>query len=112
MKALVSYVVTGLLVGWILPWWAVFPVSAIIPFIFKGGNAQHFFLGLLGVFLAWFSISIYIDLQNDFILSGRIAGMLGIPAGVLPSILSSFIGGLMGGLGALLGGLLKRDYFS
>ncbi len=112
MKRFIFCFICALIVGWIFPWWSVFVVGLAAAMIFGGTGSSSFLWGFLGVFLAWFVIAVFLDTQNDSILSTRMAEMFSLPSGMIMVTLSSLIGGLIGGLGGLLGSLVRADYFS
>lgn len=87
--------------GLFLPWWSIAICTFITSLIFRHHPLVSFFSGFLAVFLLWTSLALIIDIQNNSILSTRIASVL--PVAGSPHLLilvTGFIGGLVGGLGA------------
>lgn len=111
MKFLAALILTGLLAyiaGIYLPWWSVaiaaFAVAALIHQ--KAGKA--FLAAFLGVFLLWAGLSFWIDLQNDGILSKRIANLLPLGGNSMLLIgVTGLIGGLVAGFAAMSGSYLR-----
>jgi hypothetical protein len=66
-----------------------------------------FLSGFLGIFILWGFLSLWIDLKNESILSGKIAQI--IPLGgssVLLILVTAFVGAIVGGFAAMAGSSL------
>lgn len=93
-----------------MPWW-----SLSIPCLIFGGwlgkKAGHSFLfGFLGVGGLWLLQTLFIDIQNNGILTTRIAELFSLPSGYLVILLTIVIGGLAGGLSTLTGYLARKAF--
>jgi len=112
MKIIVAIILTALLsliLGLYLPWWtiaiAAFLVALIIPqFPWKG-----FLSGFLGVFLLWTLLAWWKDMENQGILSSKIAVLFHLgSAHIVMIFVSALIGALIGGFAALSGSYLRN----
>lgn len=115
MKFFVSMVLTAFLayVAGIyssLAWWS-FAVTAIIVSIAihqKPGKA--FLSGFLGLFLLWVGLSLFKDVANEHILSGKVAKILPLGGSYIALILvTGIVGGLVSGLAAVTGSYARKS---
>ena len=112
MRFLAALLLTSALAfvaGLYLPWWSVaiaaFGVALLVP-QFLG---RSFLSGFLGIFLFWCSLSLWIDVKNEHLLSQKIADLFHLAGSSLLLILiTGLIGGLVGGLAAMSGSSLRR----
>lgn len=112
MKIIIACVLTALLafvLGLFLPWWSIaiaaFGVAALIP----QKALKAFLSGFLGVFILWGGLAWWIDINNQGILSKKIAELMQIPGRPLVLILATgLIGGLVAGVAALSGSFLRQ----
>lgn len=94
--------------GLFLPWWSIAICTFITSLIFRQRPLASFLSGFLAVFLLWMSLALIIDIQNNSILSSRIASVLPLSGSPLLLILvTGFIGGIVGGMGA---GAARRNF--
>lgn len=90
-----------------LPWWSIALPGLIGAYQFKVKPGMAFVWGFLAVFVAWGGHAIYLHLQNDGILSQRIADMLSVGSPWVVILATALVGGLVSGLAALTGSLLN-----
>jgi hypothetical protein len=90
----------------VLPWWGTAMVCFLIAWFTASDGGSAFFSALIAVFLIWFIHALFIDFQNNHILSKRIIALFPLPES---SILLIFITGLIGGLGAGLAAMAGRQ---
>lgn len=98
-------------VQYFLHWhiWAVAAISYVIAAIFGKTAWGVFFSAFFAVFLVWSGMAFWQDIQNDQLLSGRIAQMLAIPeTGEWFFVITGMLGGLLSAIAALSGYYLKR----
>ena len=113
MKIIIACVLTALLafvLGLFLPWWSIaiaaFGVAALIP----QKALKAFLSGFLGVFILWGGLAWWIDINNQGILSKKIAELMQIPGKPFVLILpTGLIGGLVAGFAALSGSFLRQS---
>jgi hypothetical protein len=70
-----------------------------------------FLAGFIGIFLLWASIALWIDVNNESILSRKVA--LLFPLGgssVLLILVTAFVGGLVGGFAAMAGSSIRLRF--
>jgi len=97
----------GFVAGIYLPWWNIAIVSFLVALLIVQPPGRGFLAGFTGIFILWGLLSFWIDLQNDSILSHKIA--LVIPLGgssVLLILITAFLGAIVGGFAALAGSSL------
>lgn len=87
-----------------LPWWGI-PIAGFLSGLvhYPKKYKSAFGIGFLSVAVIWFSISLLITIQNDFILINRIQAMLGLPNISIVMLVQAIIGGLLGGLSCASG---------
>lgn len=65
--------------------------------------------GFLGIFLLWGGLALWIDMENQQILSKRIAQLLMLGGSSIALILvTAFIGSLVGGMAALTASYMRK----
>lgn len=112
MKFIVAILLTALLAfaeSLYFPWWTIAIAAFIVGVFIHQKPWKAFLTGFLGLFLLWAGQSFYIDVQNEHILSQKVANILPLGGSTFWLILiSAFIGGLVGGFGALTGSYIKK----
>jgi hypothetical protein len=113
MKFLVAIVLTALLAfisGLFLPWWGIAITSLLVAAIIHQKGGKAFLSGFLGVFLLWAGLAWWIDMQNNGVLSKKIAAVLPLGGNSIVLILvTGLIGGLVAGLAAMSGSYLRAS---
>lgn len=113
MLAFVLILVFGHLCSLILPWWNIALVTFVIILVMNLRESTGLLIGFFAVFLLWLVYSIWLNVQNSFILNKQIGELFGGLNGKILIIISAFIAGLVGSLGGWLGsqvrGLLKNS---
>ena len=99
LSALLAY---GFGLFTILPWWSFAISSFVIALSIHQTPFKSFLSGFLGVFLLWVILATLIDINNEHILSTKVAQILPLGGSYIAVIiLTGFIGGLVSGLAAL-----------
>jgi uncharacterized membrane protein len=89
--------------------WAVATISYVVASVFGKTAWGVFFSAFFAVFLVWSGMAFWQDIQNDQLLSGRIAQMLAMPAtGEWFFVITGVVGGVLSAIAALAGYYLKR----
>jgi hypothetical protein len=113
MKFLVAILLTALLAfisGLFLPWWGIAITSLLVAVLVHQKAGKAFIAGLLGVFILWGGLALWIDIKNDGVLSEKIASVLPLGGNTVYLILlTGLIGGLVGGLSAMSGSFLRAS---
>lgn len=113
MKFLVATILTGLLSfvsGLYLPWWMIAVIAFLAAILVHQKAGKAFWSGFLALFLLWGILAFWIDLQNDHILSKKIASILPLGGNsYLLILVTGIIGGLVAGFGALSGHYLRSS---
>lgn len=112
MRFVLATILTGLLAyfaGLFLPWWVLaliaFGVAALMPQ--RLGRA--FLSGFLAIFLMWSLVAGWLDVQNDNLLSHKVAELLPLGgSSFLLILVSALVGGLVGGFAAMSGASLRQ----
>ena len=111
-KYIFSILLTALLsfvAGLFLPWWSVAVAAFLVSIMIRQRPAAAFLAGFLGVFLLWEILAWMIDLNNNRILSHKIAEILPLAgSSVFLILLSSVIGALVAGFAALAGSYTRK----
>lgn len=97
----------------ILPWWSIALVAFVVCFFRSTTGGQAFWFGFIGIALVWQAYALFIHLQNDGVLTGRMSQLLfkaNMPIVLLE--LAVLLGGLVGGLAALSGHLFRRVFLA
>ena len=112
MKLIIAVVLISLLSyigGLFLPWWSIAVFSFLVILFIPMKSGKAFLAGFIGVFILWAFLAWLIDMQNDSILSKRIAELFYLGGSSFLLILTtSLIGGLIGGFGALTSSYLRN----
>lgn len=93
-----------------LPWWVCGPLCFVMAMGWYMSPRQSFLLCGFSQALLWAILIIYTDLQNNSILSQRLAKMVGMPNHILliaGILLASF---LLNGLAGLAGALVREAF--
>jgi len=113
MKFLVATLLTILLAfiaGLFLPWWGIAIAAFVVALTVHQKAGKAFLAGLLGVWLLWSGLSFWIDLQNQGVLSKKIAQLLPLGGNtILLVLLTGLIGGLVAGFAAMSGSYLRSS---
>jgi hypothetical protein len=91
--------------------WSVATISYLVAGILGRTAWGVFFSAFFSVFLVWSGMAFWQDIQNDQILSSRIAQMLGV-AGISEwlFVITGLLGGVVGAIAALAGYYMKRIF--
>ena len=90
------------------PWWSIAVVAFIVAFFIPQKAFISFLAGFAAIFLLWGVLATWIDMQNQHILSEKVAHILPLNgSSYLLILLTSFIGALVSGFGSMTGSLLK-----
>jgi|JI8StandDraft_2_1071088.scaffolds.fasta_scaffold05471_4 hypothetical protein len=91
--------------------WSVAAISYVVAGILGKTAWGVFFSAFFSVFLVWSGMAFWQDIQNDQILSSRIATMLGIAnTSEWLFVITGLLGGFVGAISALAGYYVKRIF--
>jgi hypothetical protein len=112
MKFFVSILLTALLalaLGFYLSWWSVAVAAFVVAAFVRQRPGMAWLSGFLGIFLLWGGLALWIDMENQQILSKRIAQLLMLGGSSIALILvTAFIGSLVGGMAALTASYMRK----
>jgi hypothetical protein len=112
MKFFISLILTALVsfaLGFYMSWWSVAIAAFVVAALIRQTPGKSWLAGFLGVFLLWAIIAWWIDVQNQSILSQKIARLIPLGGSTFLLILvTAFIGALVAGFGALTGSYLRK----
>ncbi|MBI1779935.1 MAG: hypothetical protein HYR66_00975 [Sphingobacteriales bacterium] len=112
MKFIVSLILTALLsfaFGMYMPWWSVAFAAFIVAVLIPQTPGRSFLTGFIALFLLWGILTFYIDVQNEHILSQRVAELIiKSKSSFVMILLTALIGALVGGFAALSGSYLRK----
>ena len=113
MKFLTATILTAILSfvsGLFLPWWGIAIVALAVAALIHQQPLRAWLSGFLGVFILWAGLAWWIDMQNQSVLSHKVASILPLGGNTIAIIaVTGFIGGLVGGLAALSGSFLRSS---
>ena len=112
MKFLVATILTALLsfiAGiYISIWWLFAIVALLVALLVHQRAGKAFLAGFLGLFILWFVIALWIDIENGGILSVKIASLLPLGGSKWALMfVTALIGGLIAGFAAMSGSYLR-----
>ena len=112
MKFLITIILT-ILLSFILslyfPWWSIAIAAFAIELVLNLRPAKAFLAAFCGLFILWGLLSWWIDIENNSILSKKIATLLPLGGSVFLLILvTALVGGLVAGLAALSASFLRK----
>jgi len=107
MKLIASILLTALL-GFVIclyiDWWGITIAAFVVAICIHQKPLKSFITGFLALFLLWAGLSWWIDMKNEHVLAGKLAGLLGLGGSVFLMILvTGLLGGLVAGFAALAG---------
>ena len=111
MKFILATLLTmalAFLAGLFLPWWSIAIIALLVALFLPQHSFRGFLSGFLGIFLLWGLLALWIDIENQQILSRKMA--LVFPLGgssALLILVTAFVGGMVGGFAALTGTSLR-----
>ncbi len=92
------------------PWWGFAITSFLVAILVHQKGWKAFLSGFLGLFLLWAGLAWWIDMQNNSLLSSKIAAILPLGGNsVLLILVTGFVGGLVSGLAAITGSYLRAS---
>lgn len=107
--AMITTIVLAFGVGFLLPWWGVAVVAALVGYAIRQRPMMSASSGSLGVFLLWSGHAAWIDHANQGLLSHRVAMLLPLQGNtVLLILITGIVGGIVAGMSAWSGALLRR----
>lgn len=100
--ALLSYIA-----GLFLPWWSIALAPFLVALIIRPSIGMSFLAGFTGIFLLWALVSLWIDIENEHILSHKIAQLFPLGgSSALLILVTALVGALVGGFAAMSGASL------
>jgi len=113
MKFLTAIILTALLAfvgGLWFAWWSIAIAAFLIALLIHQRAGKAFLSGFIGVFVLWGALAWWIDMNNEGILSHKIAAVLPLGgSSFLLILVTAFIGALVAGFGAISGSYLRRS---
>ncbi|MCW3109137.1 MAG: hypothetical protein JWQ09_3643 [Segetibacter sp.] len=112
MKFLIAFILTALLSfagALFFPWWIIAVAAFIVGVVIHQNAFASFLAAFLALFILWAVQSYYIDVQNEHLLSTKVASILPLGGSYAAVILvTAFVGGLVAGMGALTGSFARK----
>ena len=113
MKFLLALLLTAALAfiaGLFLPWWSFAIAAFLVALLLRQSPGRGFLAGFTALFLLWGLLSFWIDLENNSILSSKIATLFGLQgSSVLLILITALVAALVGGFAAMTGSSLHRS---
>ena len=112
MKFITSVLLTALLsfvAGLYMDWWSVALAAFVVAVFIHQKPFRSFLTGFLALFLLWGGLSWWIDVKNEHVLSGRLAGLFPFGGSVfLMLVATALMGALVAGCAALAGSYARE----
>jgi hypothetical protein len=112
MRFLISIILTALLSffsGLWFPWWGIAIVAFAVATAIPQSSSKAFVSGFLALFILWGGLAWCINIQNQGILSRKIALILPLSgSSFLLILVTALLGALVAGSAALSGSLLRQ----
>ncbi len=101
--ALLSYIA-----GLFLPWWSIALVAFAVSLLIVQPLGASFLSGFTGIFLLWGVLALWIDSNNESLLSHKIAQLFPLGgSSVLLIIVTALVGAVVGGFAAMSGAAVR-----
>ena len=102
-------IIVSFAAGLYLPWWNIALVSFAVALLIYQKPGIAYLTGFVSIFLLWGCLAWWIDVQNDSILSRRIATLFPLHGSAAALMLiTALVGAIIGGLSALSGSFLRK----
>ena len=112
MRVFVAIILIALLsftAGLYFPWWSFAPVAFLVAFFLYQKPVLAFVAGFVALLCLWGGLAYWIDLQNQHILSARVAELFPLEGNpYLLILVTALVPAFIAGLAALSGNLLLR----
>lgn len=100
--------VFSFLAGLFLPWWSIAVIAFLVALLIPQKIIMSFVSGLVGIFLLWTIVALWIDFKNNSILSHKVSELFKLGGSSFAIIfVTALIGGLVGGFAAMAGSSLQ-----
>ena len=111
MRFFLTMLLTALLsfiAGLFFPWWTIAIVAFVVALFIRPSIGLGFLSGFLGIFLLWFLLAFWIDMENESILSRKVALILPLEGNAwLLMLVTALAGAVVGGFAAMAGSSLS-----
>jgi hypothetical protein len=108
LVAIVLMILLSAVAEYLLSWWSLAIVCFIVSILMKLNTGKAFLSGMIAIILLWTAWTLYYDLPNEHLLSGRMATVFSLPNTAAFIIVTALVGGIAGGLSAWSGAHLSR----
>lgn len=113
MKFIVAFLLTAFLsytAGFYFPWWSIAIAAFVVAVAIPQKPLKAFLAGFLSLFILWVVLALYIDMENQHILSIKIAELLfKSHSHALIMSVTGLVAALVGGFAALSGSYLRQS---
>lgn len=96
---------------YVFSWWSLAIVAFAIAFMMKLRPGKAFLAGFLGIAILWCCWTLALDMPNDHLLAGRLAGVFNLPGYWPFIIIVTLVGGITGGMASWSGALVRRSVY-
>ncbi|MBL7740627.1 MAG: hypothetical protein JNK14_15525 [Chitinophagaceae bacterium] len=113
MKFIVAVILTASLAfaaGLWFDWWSIAIAAFIVALLVHQKAGKAFLAGFTGLFILWGGFAWWMDMQNESILSKKIAATLPLGGNaILLIVVTALVGALVAGFGAMSGSYLRSS---
>lgn len=115
MILFILILIIAFLIGLFLPWWVLIPAVFLLCFWLSKSTKYAFLISFFAVFSLWLVLNFYYSIENDHILSRRVAELFGLGGSSFSwlwiVLLSPLPGAITSGLAGASGNLTKQLLF-
>ncbi|GLR15781.1 hypothetical protein [Portibacter lacus] len=105
---LIIIIALGYFLGQWLPWWMISIVAIMSAFLLKHKFGLSVMFGFLAGFVLWAGFSLYLDVENQSILSPKIGLLFGGLSSTAVIAVTGLIGGLIVAMGSAVGAAIRE----
>lgn len=105
---LLTMIIGSFILNSLLPiWWVFILVVGICGYFLPREKSRSFLIGFIAIFTLWLGYAMFIDQQNEHILSHRIILLFHLPNSFSLIVITSILGGIIGGIASWTGHNIK-----
>lgn len=112
MKFIIALLLSALLAfaeSLFFSWWSIAVACLLVAVFIHQKPWKAFLSAFLGLFLLWGILALIIDINNEHLLSAKIASLLPLGgSSILLVLVTALVGGLVGGFAGLTGSYLRK----
>lgn len=108
VKNIILLVAFVLITSYFLPWWSTAIVAFLWGLIINPNSKQGALILFFTLFFIWVGVALYLNLNNNELMSQRMAEILKVGSPWVLILITGMIGGLVGLLPGMAGIFLRK----